>query len=188
LAVEDLGFYRQMIEQYRQEHNVPSLEIAAALAKLVQRDTPLLVKESPIPAPIEFESKPDRGRSAKEQRGSSLKRSALRVDEGLESFRIEVGHVHGVKPGNIVGAIANEAGIDSEYIGRIEIHEDFSIVDLPEGMPRDIFRALKKVWVAGQQLKIKRLAESPKMAGKKEKFSKTRSKKSGRRRSKKRRT
>ena len=187
LAVEELGFYYQMLEQYRQEHNVPALEIAAALARLVQSDTPLLIKESPIPAPIEFESKPDRGRSAKGQRGSSLKRSALRIDEGMESFRIEVGSVHGVKPGNIVGAIANEAGIDGEYIGRIKIYEDFSTVDLPEGIPRDVFRGLKKVWVAGQQLKISRMEESQKMAAKKEKFSKVKSKKSGSSRSKKRR-
>jgi len=105
----------------------------------------------------------------------------------MESFRVEVGSAHGVKPGNIVGAIANEAGIDGEFIGRIEIYEDFSTVDLPEGMPRDIFRELKKVWVSGQQLKIKRLEESPKMAGEKKKFSKTKSKKSGGSRSKKRR-
>jgi len=187
LAVEELGFYHQILEQYRQEHNVPALEIAAALARLVQKDTPLLLKKSPKPAPIDFENKPDRGRSAKGRSVSSLKRSAFRVEEGMESYRIEVGNVHGVKPGNIVGAIANEAGIDGEFIGRIEIYEDFSTVDLPEGMPRDIFRELKKVWVAGQQLKIKRLEESPKMAGKKEKFSKVKSKKSGSSRSKKRR-
>ena len=49
----------------------------------------------------------------------------------MERFHIAVGHVHGVKPGNIVGAIANEAGLGSEYIGRIDIHEDYSTVDLP---------------------------------------------------------
>jgi len=176
-----------MLEQYRQEHNVPALEIAAALARLVQKDTPLLIKKSPKSAPVEFESKPERGRSAKGQRGSSLKRSAFRVEEGMESYRVEVGSAHGVKPGNIVGAIANEAGIDGEFIGRIEIYEDFSTVDLPEGMPRDIFRELKKVWVAGQQLKIKRLEESPKMTGKKKKFSKVKNKKPGGSRAKKRR-
>jgi len=188
LAAEDLGFYHQILEQYRQEHNVPALEIAAALARLVQKDTPLLIKKSPKskPAPVDFESKPDRGRSEKRQRGSNLKRAAFRVEEGMESFRIEVGDVHGVKPGNIVGAIANEAGIDGEFIGRIEIYEDFSTVDLPEGMPRDIFRELKKVWVAGQQLKIKRLEESPKMMGEKKKFSKVKNKKSGSRTKKRR--
>src|SRR3546814_7793868 len=55
----------------------------------------------------------------------------------METFRIEVGHVHGVQPGNIVGAIANEADLESRYIGRIDIRDDYSLVDLPEGMPRE---------------------------------------------------
>ena len=72
----------------------------------------------------------------------------------METFRIEVGHMHQVKPGNIVGAIANEAGIDSAQIGRIEIFDEFSTVDLPQGMPEETFFALKKVWISGRQLKI----------------------------------
>ncbi len=75
----------------------------------------------------------------------------------MERFRLEVGNVHGVKPGNIVGAIANEAEIDSEYIGRIEIFDDYSTIDLPEGMPKEILKHLKTVWVSGQRLQISRL-------------------------------
>jgi ATP-dependent RNA helicase DeaD len=67
-----------------------------------------------------------------------------------------------VKPANIVGAIANEAGLDGEFIGRIDINDEFSTVDLPEKMPQNILRALKKVWVAGQQLKISRKTGSGK--------------------------
>ena len=77
----------------------------------------------------------------------------------MERFRLEVGNIHGVKPGNIVGAIANEAEIDSEHIGRIEIYDDFSTVDLPEGMPKELFKHLKSVWVSGQRLQISRLAD-----------------------------
>ena len=80
----------------------------------------------------------------------------------MERFRIEVGHSHGVKPGNIVGAIANEAEIDAEYIGRIEIYQDHSTVDLPSGMPKEIFRHLKSVWVSGQKLQISRTEGSGK--------------------------
>jgi len=75
----------------------------------------------------------------------------------LETYRIEVGHSHQVKPGNIVGAIANEAGLDSNRIGRIEIHDDYSTVDLPGGMPAEIFQTLKKVWISGRQLQISRV-------------------------------
>ena len=74
----------------------------------------------------------------------------------METFRVEVGHAHGVKPGNIVGAIANEAGLDSKHIGRISIEDDYSLIDLPEGMPAELLSHLKKVWVAGQRLRISR--------------------------------
>ena len=78
------------------------------------------------------------------------------ADDTLETFRVEVGHVHGVKAGNIVGAIANEAGIEGQHIGRVDIREDHSFVDLPEGMPKEIFRELQKVRVGGQMLQISR--------------------------------
>ena len=80
-------------------------------------------------------------------------------EQGMERFRIEVGAQHGAQPANIVGAIANEAGLDGGYIGNININDDLSMVDLPEGMPQKTFRALKKVWVMGQQLKISRISE-----------------------------
>jgi ATP-dependent RNA helicase DeaD len=82
------------------------------------------------------------------------------VGAGAERYRIEVGHVHGVKPGNIVGAIANEAGLDGEHIGQIEIEAEFSLVDLPAGMPKDVFMDLKKVRVCGQPMNISRQGES----------------------------
>lgn len=75
----------------------------------------------------------------------------------MERFRLEVGLEHGVKPGNIVGAIANEAGLDGKHIGHIEINADFSLIDLPVGMPQEVFKDLKKVWVCGQSLGISRL-------------------------------
>ncbi|HEY0943489.1 MAG TPA: DEAD/DEAH box helicase [Steroidobacter sp.] len=77
-------------------------------------------------------------------------------DDEVETYRIEVGEVHGVKPGNIVGAIANEAGLEGRRIGRVRIFDDHSFVDLPTGMPKEIFRQLQKVRVAGQQLQISR--------------------------------
>ena len=76
----------------------------------------------------------------------------------METYRIEVGRNHKVMPGHIVGAIANEAEMDSKYIGRIDIHDDYSLVDLPEGMPKEIFNLLKHVWVAGRQLAISRVS------------------------------
>jgi ATP-dependent RNA helicase DeaD len=79
----------------------------------------------------------------------------------METFRVEVGSAQGIKPGNIVGAIAKEAGIDGVHIGRVDIREDHSFVDLPEGMPKQVFKALQKVRVAGRELKISKVAEKP---------------------------
>ncbi len=101
--------------------------------------------------------KPTRETEHKGERKPKPKRENDKPDAGLERFRIEVGLKHGVKPGNIVGAIANEAEIESEYIGRIEIFDDYSTVDLPEGMPKEVFKHLKAVWVSGQRLQISRL-------------------------------
>lgn len=142
LASRDLSIYRDIIGQYQKEEGVPVIEIAAALADMAQGDKPLVARPA----------KP------KEKTAPPKKRDVLDApDEGMERFRIEVGHQHGVKPSNIVGAIGNEAELDSEHIGRIVIHDDHSTVDLPEGMPKDLFRHLKGVWVSGQRLQISRL-------------------------------
>ncbi|MCB1702171.1 MAG: DEAD/DEAH box helicase [Halioglobus sp.] len=95
---------------------------------------------------------------------ASRPRENADTDVGMERYRIEVGLQHGVKPGNIVGAIANEAEIESEYIGRIEIFDDYSTVQLPEGMPREIFKHLKNVWVSGQRLQISKFDRSGQQA------------------------
>ncbi len=95
-----------------------------------------------------------------------------RADEGMETYRIEVGHQHGVQPKNIVGAIANEAGLESQYIGRIDIRDDHSLIDLPEGMPKSVFQHLKKVWVAGQKLNISKPGEESPAPSKAREFKK----------------
>ena len=207
LAASDLGMFRSLIEQYEAEHDVPAIEIAAALARLAQGDKPLLLDAKAKPERREFDptasrerkdfaSRSERGRDERPQRAERSERPRAdrpphpraarteafsnpaedgrkRVPEtreprahaasehrpaepGMETFRVEVGHMHGVKPGNIVGAIANEAELDSKHIGRITIREDHSLVDLPEGMPPEILQHLKKAWVAGQRLRISR--------------------------------
>ncbi len=180
LENEELEFFTQLVEQYQQEHNIPAIEIAAALAHLLQGETPLLLQNKPQRNRHQQDDwndthKTDTRRSTRkktpvkdkdryntsqgENRGRESARSSTNspVEAGMERFRLEVGHEHNVKPGNIVGAIANEAGIESQYIGRINIYDDHSLIDLPEGMPKEILYTLKKVWVAGQQLKITHL-------------------------------
>jgi ATP-dependent RNA helicase DeaD len=198
LAAGGLEIFQSLIEDYEREQNVPALEIAAALAKLARGDVPLLLdknKREPQgerswseekAAPAGRFERGDRGersgerseRFERHERKDHTERPAFpkkeRIDRapdaGMQTFRIEVGHAHGVKPGNIVGAIANEVGLDSKYIGRIEIFDDYSVLDLPDGMPPEVLEHLKTVWVAGQQLRISQTgATSPagdKSAGK----------------------
>ena len=92
-------------------------------------------------------------------------RPAFRRDQSMETFRLEVGHAHAVKPGNIVGAIANEAQLDSSSIGRIEIFDEHSTVDLPAGMPEHVFQLLQKVRVGGRPLRISRHGDSSPASG-----------------------
>ena len=75
-------------------------------------------------------------------------------DENLQSYRLEVGEYHGVQKGDIVGAIANEVGLDPKHMGKIRMFKDHSYIDLPKDMPNEIFETLKSVWVQGHQMNI----------------------------------
>ncbi|MGZ8191525.1 MAG: DEAD/DEAH box helicase [Methylococcaceae bacterium] len=170
LAAEELSFFSQLIEQYQQEHNVSALEIAAALAKLVQGETPLLMQNLPKKAKERDESRPARSeREERPVRERKPRRAFGGADIELELFRIEVGHAHGVKPGNIVGAIANETGIAGEHIARIKIEDDYSTVELPAGMPKELIQELKKIRVAGQLLNISKVEGDAKKVDKSKK-------------------
>jgi len=155
LALGELAFMQGLVEQYRQEHDVPAVEIAAALAQMTIGDQPMLLSPDKGRAARRADARPSREDAGKPSHGKGRRNRLLPPpDADKERYRLEVGQKHGVKPGNIVGAIANEAGLDGEHIGHIEIDTDFSLVDLPVGMPRDIFMDLKKVRVCGEQLRI----------------------------------
>ena len=79
----------------------------------------------------------------------------------MQRYRLEVGKAHGAKAGNILGAIANEAGLKGADIGRILLFDEYSTVDLPEGMPKDMFQHLKKVRVAGRPLNLSLVTPEP---------------------------
>ena len=169
LASGEAESFRDLIEEYEREHDVPAIEIAAALASLLQGGSPLLLKDkgqggepggsadearAPRPDEIEF------GERGDERPRRSAPQGRLR-DEDTETYRIEVGYVHGVKPGNIVGAIANVAGLEGRQIGHVDIREDHTYVGLPAGMPEAVLRELQKTRVAGQLLRMATVTEVP---------------------------
>ncbi len=248
----DIALFRGLVERYEIEHNVPAIEIAAALAKLAQGDQPLLldVPSERVRAPSGDGKRPepkraypsrgdaDRTESPREyrkphardaerkpreypaasrapratrelaedrakptsanasykdapQRPTSFvnaaealfddaptteqtsrkheRRQTGKPEPGMETFRIEIGSAHGVQPGNIVGAIANEADIESRYIGRIDIRDSYSLVDLPVGMSKPLLEHLKRVRVSGHPMRIQRAGPNDVAAGTDEK-------------------
>jgi ATP-dependent RNA helicase DeaD len=85
----------------------------------------------------------------------------------MERFHISVGKAHGVKPASIVQAISDVAGLSDKDIGRIELHDQFSFIELPFGMPKEVFNDLKKTKVSGEKLAIsivKNTASKPKFS------------------------
>ncbi len=155
----DTSFYRTLVNEYLNENQVLPEQLAAALALLAQGGRQLLLEEQKLPAiPAQeqrysstsprVKARPPAGRSSNVQ---------LPPEEGMERFRIELGSEHGIKPANIVGAIANEADINSRHIGRIAIYDSYSTVDLPCGMPDDILQVLHRSRVGSKTLRIQRI-------------------------------
>ncbi|MCH9692810.1 MAG: DEAD/DEAH box helicase [Gammaproteobacteria bacterium] len=166
----DLAPFRDLLEQYLTQTDADPLNVAAALAAMAQGDQPLLLSERELVMPRETD---DRGHDRRKRKKTSFDKNAKNVpapDKGKERFRIDAGHDHGLRPGNVVGAIANEVDIDSSYIGRIEIYAGYTTVDLPEGMPQKVQQHLKRVRVAGRPMNLTKLgndgSKPPRIAGK----------------------
>lgn len=134
LTTEDLDFFRQLLDAFQHEDEMELADIAAALAYLAQRERPL---QMPKNAKKEYHP-------------------ADRDEDHIDwvTYRLAVGRKDGVEPKNIVGAIANEADIESRYIGQIQFYANHTTVKLPLGMPKDTLRHLKNVRVCGKTLDI----------------------------------
>ena len=167
LEHENLPSYRRIIEDYLKTSDVPAIDVAATLALLLNQDKPWEQKiVSPVPARSTKEartkSSDNRAARAYEEKprapyGERSDRRPSSRDDAQgpqELYRIDVGRVHGVKPGNIVGAIANEAGLQSRHITGLKINDDHSTVRLPKGMDKKVVLGLNKAWVCGRQLNL----------------------------------
>jgi len=184
LESAELKRSREVVESTLAATGASLQDLAAALVLMARGEQPLLdekVVEQAPRKPRKFESerqdrrtsgnrndrtsrdtsgardhrppRPERAPSGDESRNYQQKRRRD-ADGDFVTYRVAVGHRHGVKPGNIVGAIANEAGLSSRQIGRIDINDESSQVDLPANLSQGALKHLKTVWVAGQQLDI----------------------------------
>lgn len=165
----DLGMYLEVVSEILSDDAIEPEVLAAALAKMAQRDGTLLLDDSmPEPKVKTFDdgNRFDRGdRSDRRDRSRlpSAVASPLREfpDMAMVRYRLAVGRRDGAKPGQIVGAIANEANMDSKYIGEISIFDSFTTVDLPDGMPEDTKNILYKARVCGRALELREYTAEP---------------------------
>ena len=148
---EDLGFYLKMIADFAETTEQPYEMIAAAIAHMGQNGREFLMKDRPKRE--KYRDREDRGDGGK-KRGRRDRFNGA-PDKSMKRYRLSVGKRDGVRPGNIVGAVANEAGIDGDDIGPIRIQESYSTIDLPKNLSREIIEILEDAWVSGRQLKIR---------------------------------
>jgi ATP-dependent RNA helicase DeaD len=219
LAEGGLEPYAEVLDRFERDRSVTASDIAAALAKMLHRDTPLLLQaEAPArPAPrrdadrshdlaahdgpraerehgirhiaeghrapprqrtgdgtarasegadprvtirksrpAADESPPPRASTPAGYQPEPSRDARVQVEPGMELYRVDVGTRHGARVANIVGAIANEVGLQSRYIGRVDMREDYSLVALPDGMPRRVLAHLQQTWVCGQYMRLRR--------------------------------
>ncbi len=162
LSSDKLDFFRDLVTRYEQERDVPAVDVAAALAVLVQDGQPLLLEPDPEPAPRTYEDARERGargagkgaRTEDRPRRSEIRPRRDRGAAPLSPYTIAVGKRHKVEPRQIVGAIANEGGLDRGDFGLIDIRADYSIVELPTSLPSDAWKALKKTRISGRLIAL----------------------------------
>ena len=150
---EETSLLQELIERVGQENELSMEQLAVAALKLAVGDQPLLVQgdEGWLKTPARADRRDDR----RDPRGRRrVDRESRPPEDNMMRYRVEVGYRDRVKPGNLVGAIANESGLQGRMIGRIQIFDSHSLVDLPKGMPEDVYNALRKLKVMNRELQI----------------------------------
>ena len=168
----DLDFMKNAVAELCQQLEIDTDLLAAALLQQVQAERPL---QLPAIQERQRDSRDNgrdrdngRERNRRDSRGGRPMPTSFGSAEGLKDkpdvkmcrYVIEVGRDNGVGVGNIVGAIANEANIDSQFIGQIQLFDQVTSIDLPDGMPKDVLTHLRKVRVCGKPLNIKEASET----------------------------
>ncbi|MEB3265052.1 MAG: DEAD/DEAH box helicase [Cyanobacteriota bacterium] len=162
---EERALLSEILQRVGLDHNCPPDQLALAALRLTLAGRPLLVQGHDLPPMAAASDRRRLDRDADRHGERPQERRAGRQDDGppedhMERFRIEVGWRDRIKPGNIVGAIANEAGLNGRQIGRIRIYDSHSTVDLPKGMPEDVFHDLQRLRIMNRELRISRLADT----------------------------
>ena len=177
---KELGSFKELIENIALEQALDATDIAAALAYMNQEEQPLFPKMEPLETAEgsrkrdrgdrDFErgrDRPERGRDRERSRKSFNNQENHGSDlmdqpeAGMERYYLGVGKMDNVSPRDIVGAIANEADIESKYIGHIKLFDKFSTVDLPEAMPEEVLQILRRMTIKNRPSKIRLMTSEP---------------------------
>ncbi|MFZ2504267.1 MAG: DEAD/DEAH box helicase [Nocardioides sp.] len=160
---DKVEFFRDVVGHYVREHDVPEADVAAALAVVLQGDTPLLLDPEPEPAPIR--ERPARDSDSRSDRGDRGDRGSDRRRDGegrperrggpWTTYRISVGRRHKVEPRQIVGALANEGGLNRRDFGAISIMGDFSLVELPANLSAEKVALLREIRISGKLTELR---------------------------------
>ena len=161
---QELSIFEELILDYQKEHEIDAFKISSALALMAQGTEPLLLNEKEINQ-ASFDEK------NKNKISVSIHADSLKDNPAIKMrrYRVAVGRKDNIKPGNVLGAIANEAEISSEFIGAIQIFQDFTTVDLPDEMPKETLQILKNTRVFDKKLNIEELNDSNNITSPREK-------------------
>jgi len=176
IASADLGIYQQLVREFQTETDNEPMQIAAALALLAQGEKGILLKEEKHTYDHDKEgnkrnprnerdfndSRSPRGEPEEKQIDNEAQALNKHPDIAMQRYCVSVGYNNGVKPGNIVGMIINEADIDKDYVGHIEIFDDVTTVDLPADMPPELMQQLSSAYVCGKPSELQPVKEGQK--------------------------
>ncbi len=188
LEASDVEVFKQMVREYSANNNVPMDDVAAALATQAQAGDEFLMKEPPKDkrdrrdrGRFDRDDRRDRrgGRDRDGRRGDRFGRDRAdrgdrwdrhdrggrsrfeHDDENFDTYRLDVGKRQHVRPGAIVGALANEGGLSSKDFGRITIGGDFALVELPKNLDPVVLDRLEDTRISGQLINIQRDRGAP---------------------------
>jgi ATP-dependent RNA helicase DeaD len=176
-SVEERALLSEILQRVAQEQDCSPAELALAALELSLAGKPLLLQGNDDFSQVRQNGPGRDGRSrdgvgrdggGRDGQGRELRRrqgprndrdQGGLAEPGMERFRVELGWRDRIKPGNLVGAIANETGLNGKAIGRIQIFDAHSTIDLPTGMPEDVFQSLRQLRVLNKPLQISRQAD-----------------------------
>jgi ATP-dependent RNA helicase DeaD len=169
-SAEERALLSEILQRVAQEQNCSPDQLALAALELSLAGKPLLLQGNDDFTQVrangpgrDGRDRDSRDRDSRDSRGGEQRRRAPGIqseqDADMERFRVELGWRDRIKPGNLVGAIANETGLNGRAIGRIQIFDTHSTVDLPKGMPEEVFQSLRQLRVLNKPLQISRFRD-----------------------------